>query len=620
MDKNFLTSNRHKGSQENIEESKGGKNKSINSSNVVDESDLERAEIDVADVELEHRSEASQAQADIEPGLARPPDYTPMKKGDEGSALKHADEKGDIDYMDPYSPKHVIKTTGGKPSLKYLKYGDKIKISIHKEGKKLYLYSDGFATRRVYLQGSTGSSSVSEVFKVIPRAEHEQLTRLRQDLAELLDTSKKANIKPGSDAGYAKLIKEEIQLTLNRAKELMGKPIHYRDSIQLIHEETQQYVAVSKNVELSEKAFSEGVQLEGELSMLLKSGVKKDIMRAYSLKLQHHTSATTHFMLVPCHNYQESGYILEDDNFYFAYADSKLLQKNYHLYFPITGSELAQPKAFNVYLYEAVKSVVKYEIINEEPFRNHLFANINRKAVWITHIEAPLFLCLDKIEKTTETEENEMGELIKPVGDALSHNFFLGFVRYDESEGMLSPKGMWIVTASPDDPKKVILKHLLYDVWLKPLYAENVVRGESQKGAVSDGAVIKLKLPGRKKFIAVNQTILSSATKAMTGTAISSALADTSDYPSCFKIVLAKQLEQLQNYSLSHLTMFIRSYDEQNLRKTYDFTAKATFEMLSGTLKSMEQLCLNMQPISYEASLPFQVPNQAIQRVFYYAF
>eukprot|EP01022_Parablepharisma_sp_SALTPOND_P012770 TRINITY_DN1659_c0_g1_i1.p2 TRINITY_DN1659_c0_g1~~TRINITY_DN1659_c0_g1_i1.p2 ORF type:complete len:690 (-),score=70.92 TRINITY_DN1659_c0_g1_i1:11422-13491(-) len=568
------------------------------------ESDLEHPELEVAEIELEPRVEYIQ--------VPNPQTLQVTIRGETeyigGSAFKNeAEAVSDFDFLNGFTPLQK-----DNQKLHYLKYGDKIKLQVQKGAETFHLYSDGFATRRVFLQHGSGASAVCEVFRVVPRFEHEQLTRLRQDLAALLKSKRRVRAAV-PDNGYRALIKEEIQNTLTRRKELLGQPVHYRDQIQLIHEETQQFLAVSKNVEFSEKSLGEGAQLENDLGMLLKSGVKKDIMRAYSLKLQPHASAETHFMLVPCHKYQEAGYVLEEDSFYFAYADPKLLGKSFHLHFPSSVLDTIPANAYNVYLYEEVKTTVKYESINEAPYRNHLFKILNRKAIWITHIEAPLFLCLESIEKSTEQEENELGELIMGVSEALSHNFSLGFKKYDENETQLSPKGMWIVTACPEDPRKVVFKHLLYDVWLKPLFAENVVRGEAQKGSISDGSVLKLRLPGSKDFISVSVSILSSATKTSSGTGASSG--NTSDYTCCFKIIQAKEQEKLQNYALSHLTMFIRSYDEQVLRKIYDFTAEATFEMLSGALKCMKRLCLNTLPAAYDPILPFKVPNEAIQRV-----
>ena len=172
---------------------------------------------------------------------------------------------------------------------------------------------------------------------------------------------------------------------------------------------------------------------------------------------------------------------------------------------------------------------------------------------------------------------------------------------------------MWIVTACPDDPHKVSLKHLLYDVWLNPLWAENVVRNESQKNSISDGSVFKIKLENTEKFIYISDSLLSSATEASTSSLAS--LSNTSDYSSCFKIVMANSQTKLQNYAISHMSKFIRSYDEQAVRKVYDFTSRATFKMLSDVLKCMKRLCINSFPSVYNPMVQFKEPNEEVQRV-----
>lgn len=489
--------------------------------------------------------------------------------------------------------------------LHYLKYGDRIKLVVLKDGTTFRLFSDGFATRHVFLNHRASLQSSNEVFRVIPRADSAQFTKLRRDLKLLMKTNEKAG-----DKGYRRLIEEEVERTLVRSKKLLGQPVRYRQSVQFVHEETKQFLAVSRNVDLSDKRLEES-KVKGGLNILVKEGISKDIMRAYSLKLKSHSNTKTHFMLAPCHGYQETGYVLRDDSFYFAYMDPKLLGKCFHLYFPALGLETSLVDSYNVYLYEKFMTAVKYEPVSKWRFERHLFRELDRQAIWITHIEAPVFLCLEKIEKTTGPSENGLGELIEGIADAIPYNFCLAFRKYDEGDPCLSPKGMWTITACSEDPSMVSFKHLLYDVWLKPLIAENIVRNEAQRDCLNHGSVFKIRLRNSKEFVSVGSSLLSSATDSDAGSLAT--LSNTSDYASCFKVVKATERERLQSYAIAHLSRFIQSYDEQTMRKVYDFNPEALFETLSRALNCMKHLCLNSYPPVYNSQLPYKVPSKDVQ-------
>ena len=89
----------------------------------------------------------------------------------------------------------------------------------------------------------------------------------------------------------------------------------------------------------------------------------------------------------------------------------------------------------------------------------------------------------------------------------------------------------------------------------------------------------------------------------------------TDDYASCFKVIEAQEHERLRFMVLADLNRFIRVYDEQALRKNYDFTEKFAYIMLSKVLKRMKRLCLNTLPVACDLSLPCKIPNENIQRV-----
>ena len=475
--------------------------------------------------------------------------------------------------------------------LKYLKYGDKIKLRLKSQDGLFYLHSDGYATQRVYFHNGNSPSGVTEVFRVVPKGDYTHFNQLRRDLKQLMrqkarGTNNEKEILE-KEIGFRKDILEEIEINKKRHKELEGKPVKYKEKIQLIHEETQQFVTVSENVEMSHTNLSSVThKANTELKMLLSSGIETDIMRIYSLRLAPYTSGSTHFSFCPCYDYQETGYILEEDYFYLAYEDNKLLGKSFHLYFPhIDPSINKHPhhSAYNAYMYESVKMPLKYEGVDEGFLADHLFSKLHRKCVWITHIEAPLFLCLEKIEKSTEQEEEDLEDIVARAEDVLSQPFKLEFKKMD-AESALSSNGLWIVTAGKEDNKKVFLKHFLYDVWLNPLIAEKVIRGKTEKGIIMNGSVFKIKKQGSQEYINIKKAASKLNSNGDKDTVM------TDDYASCFKIIEAEEHERLRFMVLADLNRFIRVYDEQTLRKNYDFTEKFAYIMLSKVLKRIEEI------------------------------
>lgn len=510
-----------------------------------------------------------------------------------------------------------LKDEEGK--LKYLKYGDKIKLRLKSKEELFYLHSDGYATQRIYFHHGNSPSGVTEIFRVVPKGEYARLNELRRELKRIMKEKNKGKSSNNDliekELSYRKEILEEIEANKNLYKDLEGKPVKYKEKIQLVNEETQQYMIVSENVEMSKTSLDAVThKAKTELKMLIDSGIETDIMRIYSLRLSPYTCASTHFSFCPCYDYQEMGYILEEDYFYLAYEDIKLLGKSFHLYFPHIDPLVEQHDTFssyNAYMYESVKMPLKYEGVDEAFLSDHLFSSLHRKCIWITHIEAPLFLCLEKIEKSTEQEEEELGDMIFRGEEVLSQPFKLEFKKID-SESAISSNGLWIVTAGKEDNRKVFLKHYLYDVWLQPLIVEKVVRGKNEKGIIIDGSVFKMKKQGSNEFINIKKSVSKWAA------AGSNSVVLTEDYASCFKVIQAKDHEKLRYMVLADLNRFIRVYDEQALRKNYDFTEKCAYRMLSRVLKRLKRLCLNTLPITCDLSLQCKVPSEEIQRVSYY--
>ena len=399
--------------------------------------------------------------------------------------------------------------------LKYLKYGDKIKLRLKSNDDLFYLYSDGYATQRVYFHNGNSPSGVTEVFRVVPKGDYTHFNELRRELKHLMrEKSRGINNEKEvleKEIGFRKDILEEIEINKKRHKDLEGKPVRYKEKIQLIHEETQQFVTVSENVEMSHTNLSAVThKANTELKILLSSGIETDIMRIYSLRLAPYTSGSTHFSFCPCYDYQETGYILEEDYFYLAYEDNKLLGKSFHLYFPHIDPSIKVHElfnAYNAYMYESVRMPLKYEGVEEGFLADHLFSQLHRKCIWITHIEAPLFLCLEKIEKSTEQEEEELEDMVVRAEEVLSQPFKLEFKKMDP-ESALSSNGLWIVTAGKEDSRKVFLKHFLYDVWLNPLLAEKVIRGKTEKGIIMNGSVFKIKKQGSDEYINIKKSCI----------------------------------------------------------------------------------------------------------------
>jgi len=489
-------------------------------------------------------------------------------------------------------------STEEKGELRYLKYGDKVCLRIS-GNSKYYLSSDGFATERVYFRRSLGNDS-SQTFRVVPKVECASLDALRRNFKSLMNPNDK-NLQSDKHTDYASDIMSELEVNKKTYSRLIGEPVRYYAAVQLIHEETQQYVSISKNTVLSDNEINSKYE-ETELKVLLKSGITKDIMRVYSLKLVPCPSASTHFTLIPCHKYQESGNVLEEDFFYFAYADSKLLNKHFYLYFPLASSHSNRETLYIAYLYDTIKTPMKYESISDD-CTDHLCRALSGKLVWITHIESPHLLCLEKLEKSTEQYENELASLIESaMGEVVSQTFALDFKTYDPTQPMTA-NGLWIVIPKVESKNEMTLKHLLYDVWLKPLVIENLVRRENQNGILRDGSVIRLINQNDRRYVSLEVARRGEDSESI-------------EYKRCFKIVKVKEEDHLKYVCLAQLSKFIRAYDEEILTKSYNFTKSAGLFILSRVLRNLKRLCKNTLVSVYSPHLRYGVPNTETQDLF----
>jgi len=298
-----------------------------------------------------------------------------------------------------------------------------------------------------------------DVFIVVPVGEYRVFDRLRADIKICNAKAKKPSFNRNTgesaengenellkkDEGYRQDVPEEIMNNWNYYKSLIGKPVRYNTSIQLVHEETQEYVHVSRKVNLSAS--------EDHSSTLIKS----EFMRAYSLKLDPCSGPETQFMLTPCFKYQENDEVLLQDSFYLTYKDTQLLNKKFHLRFQ-PNEQTEGKTVLNFYLTEEDKSPIMFEFYKNQQLKGHLFEKLHGKALWITHIQEPMYLSLNRIKKATDQDENIFSEVIEPVDEALSQALYLSFKKYDPGK-TIDSGGLWIGYASKS-PNEIVFKHI----------------------------------------------------------------------------------------------------------------------------------------------------------------
>ena len=302
-----------------------------------------------------------------------------------------------------------------------------------------------------------------DIFIVIPVTESRILTRLKNDIKACARKAKKPKYTKNSelnkeneendllkkDEGYQQDVPEEIMNNFIYQKSMMGKPVRYNTIIQLVHYQTQQFVRISRKVDLSPPQEINSKPGIGR--------IKSDFMRVYSLKLDPCSGPETQFMLSPCFKYQSNDEVLSEDNFCLTYKDSQLLNKNFYLHFPYNDREKMKSMV-NFYMTEEEKTPIKFEFFTNPELKGHLFKKLYGKALWITHIEESVYLSLNRIEKATDQDENELSELIEQVDEALSQALFLSFKKYHPNK-TISSDGLWIGYPSKS-PNEIVFKHI----------------------------------------------------------------------------------------------------------------------------------------------------------------
>lgn len=298
-----------------------------------------------------------------------------------------------------------------------------------------------------------------DVFVVAPVSESRVFSRLRTDIklankkakkfkyvsSNIDDAEAEDNERCKKDEAYQQDVPEEIMNNWNYHKSLLGRPVRYNTGIQLVHEGTQEFVRVSRKVNLSAGEAQEG------------SSAKSEFMRVYSLKLDPCSGPETQFMLTPCFKYQENDEVLLQDSFYLTYKDTQLLNKRFHLQFQPSGQ--AEGKSvLNFYLTEEDKSPVRFELYSNPELQGHLFEKLHGKALWITHIQEPMYLSLNRIKKAADQDENLLSEVIEQVDEALSQALYLSFKKYEPGK-TIDSGGLWIGYASKS-PNEIVFKHI----------------------------------------------------------------------------------------------------------------------------------------------------------------
>ncbi|MDR3547173.1 MAG: hypothetical protein P4M11_02650 [Candidatus Pacebacteria bacterium] len=506
---------------------------------------------------------------------------------------------------------------GEEESLRQLRYGDKIKLYYEFKGKeteRYYISTDGIATSRMFFHKGPSPQREKDVFIVVPTSESKVLRRLQTDLHHYVKDAKKLEESDAlaKEEGYQQDVPQEIMNNWQHHKAMQGKPVCYGSAIQLVHEKTQQYVRISKQVDMSPPQAGMG----GKSALS-----RTDFMRVYSLKLDPCSSPETNFMLSPCFKYQENDEVLAQDSFCFAYKDSQLLNKQFFLHFQPSAMRQDSQTLFNFYLTEEDKTPIRFELHEDSFLKSHVFGKLHEKALWITHIQASMYLSLKRIEKATDQDENELGDLIEPVDEALSQAFSLSFKKYDPNKPMTSD-GLWVGYASSADSSEIVFRHIQYAVWLKPLQLEQLVRADNEEGTISEGSLFKLRVKSLGTYIQIR-----GGKQKRTGSAVPSRestmllelqkrkLQAKDDYYKSFKVVVASEQQQIVLFAMADLARYIRTFDMETAKRYGDYTEDALLRVLSKALKRLKLLCINGLPATLQQSCPYKQPLEAMQRV-----
>lgn len=521
--------------------------------------------------------------------------------------------------------------------IQQLKYGDRIRLYWEKGARKFYLSSDGVATSRVFFRRSLRSDKEKDAFQdndtfiVVPANESRALNRLKADIHACKKDVKSGKIIKGTEREtregellrkgdtYDQEVPEEVVSNWAYHKSMMGTSVSYNQIVQLVHEKTQEYVRISKKVDLSLAHDPEDKSSP--------SPNKADFMRIYSLKLDPCSGPETQFMLTPCFKYQEKDAVLIQDSFCLTYRDTRLLGKYFYLDFK-QGAESPNQSVgkeayvgedenkvvLNFYLTEEEKSPVRFEFCDNKELEGHLFEKLHRRAIWVTHIQAPMYLSLRRVVKASDQDENSLSDLVEQVDEALSQALSLSFREFNPSKPIPSD-GLWIGYASKS-PNEVIFRHLQYilthpryEVWLKPLQLEQLVRTSTEVGAISQGSIFKIKVRDTGAQVQLKEQVASKKTLIHKRELV------MDDYYKSFKVIVVSEERQHILLTLTDLARYIRTFDVETEKRHSDFSNDALLKLLSKALRRLKQLCINALPSTIQTAYPYKYPIEFIQQV-----
>ena len=147
---------------------------------------------------------------------------------------------------------------------------------------------------------------------------------------------------------------------------------------------------------------------------------------------------------------------------------------------------------------------------------------------------------------------------------------------------------------------------------MSPLLVEKVSKGKEEILYLNDGSILKLKTQNTGEYINIKKSLLEPGRLALD---IVNAEKATDDYVNRFAIIKSNIDEHLRFVNFADLLRFIRLYDEETIRKNYDYTEKYAIQLLSQVLKKLKKICLNSLPSACQISSPSNLPNSETQRV-----
>lgn len=141
---------------------------------------------------------------------------------------------------------------------------------------------------------------------------------------------------------------------------------------------------------------------------------------------------------------------------------------------------------------------------------------------------------------------------------------------------------------------------------------EKVNRGKEDDIFLNDGSILKLKTQSSGEYLNIKKCLLDPGRNVIDGNFTEKA---TDDYVNRFAIIKSKNDQHLLCKNFTDLLQFICFYDEETIRKNYDYTESYAILLLSKVLKKLKKICINSLPSACQISIPSNHPDLDIQRV-----